>query len=264
MSKTGGVKKNKVMDSKATNQAYYKTYWNENMIRYLQQSAGGRWFDHLLRLTLSEIPAGTVRTVADIGCGVGNKTAMMARHFQKAQVIGYDFSEEGIAAAKAFHKVKNVDFATADITEAKHHQKFDLITAFDVLEHIDDWKGLTKQLIKNNSRYMLISSPVGRMRPYEVHIGHVRNFKKDEIEAFMESHGYRTVKRFYAGFPFHSPILRDLTNVFYKDYAELPQAELSFLSKKLHDIWYFLFRYCSFKSKGDIFVGLFEKERARS
>jgi SAM-dependent methyltransferase len=247
------------VDSKETNRAYYKTYWNENMIRYLQQSAGGRWFDHLLRLTLAEIPAGAVRSVADIGCGVGNKTAMMARYFQSSRVIGYDFSEEGIAAARKVHKLKNVSFDTADITQAKHKQKFDLITAFDVLEHIEDWQGLTKQLIKANNRYMLISSPVGRMRPYEVHIGHVRNFKKNEIEDFMESQGYQTIKQLYAGFPFHSPRLRDLTNHFYKEYAGLPQAEMSWLSKRMHDVWYLLFRYGSFKTRGDIFVGLFEK-----
>ncbi|OGL37060.1 hypothetical protein A3E49_02545 [Candidatus Saccharibacteria bacterium RIFCSPHIGHO2_12_FULL_49_19] len=74
----------------------------------------------------------------------------------------------------------------------------------------------------------------------------------------MESQGYKTLKTFYAGFPFHSPILRNLTNRFYNEYAELPQKEMSFLSKRMHDVWYFLFRYLSFKNKGDIFVGLFE------
>lgn len=247
------------MGSKELNKKYYESYWNKNMIQYLEKSGGARWFDHLLHHMFKEIHHDSVKSVADIGCGVGNKTATMARHFKDAKVTGYDFSEEGIAAAKKYHKVKNVSFATQDITESSYKKKFDLITAFDVLEHIDDWQGLTKSLIDVNSKYMLLSSPVGKMRPYEVHIGHVRNFKKREIEDFMESQGYKTVKTFYAGFPFHSPLLRDLTNVFYKDYAELPQAQMSFLSKKIHDIWYILFRYFSFKNKGDIFVGLFEK-----
>ncbi len=248
------------MNSKETNQEYYKSYWNENMIKYLYKSAGSRWFDYLFGLVLAEIPTKNISTVADVGCGVGNKTATMARHFKRAEVTGYDFSKAGIAAAKKFHKVKNVHFATEDITESSYKKKFDLITAFDVLEHIDDWKGLTKKLINVNNKYMLISSPVGKMRPYEVHIGHVRNFKKREIEDFMESQGYQTVKTFYAGFPFYSPILRNVTNLFYKNYAELPQSEMSYLSRRMHDVWYFLFRYLSFKNKGDIFVGLFEKK----
>jgi len=246
-------------DSKEINREYYKTYWNDNMLQYLLHSAGGRWFDYLLKLSLDETSKTKVRSVADIGCGVGNKTAVMADYYKNADVTGYDFAQEGITAAKKYHKRKNLHFANEDITAPKQEKKFDLITAFDVLEHIEDWKGLTKKLIKNNNRYMLISSPVGRMRPYEVHIGHVRNFKIREIEDFMESQEYKTIKTFYAGFPFHSPILRDLTNIFYKDYAELPQAQMSFLSRRMHDIWYFLFRYLSFKNKGDIFVGLFEK-----
>lgn len=244
--------------SKQINQKYYESYWNENMIQYLLKSAGGRWFDYLLRLTLAKTDSSKVKSVADIGCGVGNKTAMMADYYPKADVNGFDFSEPGIKSASIFHKRKNLHFATEDITESKY-KKYDLITAFDVLEHIDDWKDLTKKLIKANNRYMLISSPVGRMRPYEVHIGHVRNFKKREIEDFMESQGYKTVQTYYAGFPFHAPLLRNLTDIFYKDYAELPQSKMTFLGKRMHDVWYFLFRYCSMKHKGDIFVGLFEK-----
>jgi SAM-dependent methyltransferase len=248
------------VSSKEINQEYYKGYWNGNMLRYLLHSAGNRWFDYLLRLMLKEMPQKSVKSVADIGCGLGIKTATMAGYFDHADVWGYDFSKAGIDAAAEYHKVKNLHFATEDITESHYNKRFDLITAFDVLEHIDDWKGLTKKLIGVNNKYMLISSPVGKMRPYEVHIGHVRNFKRNEIEAFMESQGYKTVKTFYAGFPFHSPLVRDLTNVFYKDYADLPQSEMSFLSKRMHDVWYFLFRYLSFKQKGDIFVGLFEKK----
>ena len=127
------------------------------------------------------------------------------------------------------------------------------------MEHIEDWESLAKKLIAANNRYIMFSSPIGRMRPYEVNIGHVRNFNKGQIEKFMESQGYKTLKTLYAGFPFHSPILRNLTNMFYKEYAELPQKEMSFLSKRIHDVWYVLLRYFSFKNKGDIFVGLFEK-----
>lgn len=245
--------------SKDINREYYKTYWNVNMISYLNHSGGARWFNYLLDLFLNEIPKNSLSSIADVGCGVGNKTAHMAQHFPKSQVFGFDFSKEGIAAASKYHKEKNLSFSTKDITAIAHSKKYDLVTAFDVLEHIDDWKKLTKELIDVNGKYLLISSPVGKMRPYEVHIGHVRNFERLEIESFLENNGYKTVKTLYAGFPFYSPILRDLTNIFYKDYAALPTKEMSFISKRWHDVWYVLFRYFSLKNKGDIFIGLFEK-----
>ena len=253
------------MGSKDINQKYYDRYWNENMMNYLSHSAGVRWFDHLLYLTLAKIPARSVKSAADIGCGLGLKTASMARYFPKAEVYGYDFAKPGIVTAKKrFKDIKNLHFDTKDVTVSKTKKKFDLITGFDLLEHIEDWKGLTKDLIKLNNRYMLFSSPVGRMRPYEVHIGHVRNFKKREIEDFMELQGYKTIKTFYAGFPFYSPILRNLTDKFYKDYADLPQAQMGFLARRMHDVWYVLFRYFSLKNRGDIFVGLFEKINAKT
>ena len=246
--------------SKEINHEYYKHYWNENMIDYLNHSAGSRWFNHLLELLLSRLPRTQIKSVADVGCGVGNKTAMMARYYPEAEVSRFDFSAEGIEAARQHHRETNLQFATEDITESSYGKRFDLITAFDVLEHIEDWETLTRKLIDVNNRYMIICSPVGRMRPYEVHIGHFRNFKVNEIESFMEGHGYKTLETFYAGFPFYSPILRDLTNRFYKNYADLPQSKMSFVSKRVHDLWYVLFRFCSTRKRhGDIFVGLFEK-----
>ena len=247
------------MSSKQTNQQFYGHYWNDNTVKYLDQSAGSRWFKYLLGELLKEMPASRVKSIADIGCGVGNKTAHMARHFKKAKITGYDFSEAGIKVANKNFKSGKLSFANEDITKSKHRKKFDLISAFEVLEHIDDWQTLTKKLIEANNHYMLISTPVGRMRPYEVHIGHYRNFKRGEIEAFMESEGYRTVKTFYAGFPFYSPIIRDLTNLLYKAESAVLQSEMSFLSKRMHDVWYFLFRYCSLKHRGDTYIGLFEK-----
>ena len=230
------------------------------MLRYLENSAGSRWFDDLLLQTIKDIEKTNIRTVADIGCGLGLHTVLLAKYFNKAKATGFDFSSTGIAAAKKNNKLKNLNFSVEDITKAKNKKKYDIIAAFDVLEHIEDWQGLVKNLIKVNNRYFIFASPVGRMRPYEKHIGHFRNFKKGEIEAFMKTQGYKTIKTYYAGFPFYSPIVRDLTNTFYKSYELAPQSEMSTFTKFTHDAWYFLFKYCSLKHKGDNFIGLFEKD----
>lgn len=187
-------------------------------------------------------------------------TFLLAKYFKNAKVTGYDFSTSGIETAKKNLKLKNLYFSVEDITKVKSETKYDLITAFDVLEHIEDWQKLVKDLIKVNNHYFVFASPVGRMRPYEKHIGHFRNYRKGEIEAFMQKQGYRTVKTYYAGFPFYSPIVRDLTNRYYKSYNLAPQSEMSGLSELNHKVWYVLFKYFSFRHKGDNFIGLFEKE----
>jgi trans-aconitate methyltransferase len=253
------AKKSKA-DKKNINQPYYEGLWSENMLHYLENSAGSRWFDDLLQKIVKDTKKNSIKNVADIGCGLGLHTVLLAKYYTKAKVTGFDFSSTGIAAAKKNHKLKNLSFSVEDITKAKNNKKYDIITAFDVLEHIEDWQGLVRNLIKVNNRYFIFASPVGRMRTYEKYIGHFRNFKKGEIEDFMKSQGYKTVKTYYAGFPFYSPIVRDLTNRFYKSYELAPQSEMSGFTKFTHHVWYFLFKYCSLKHKGDNFIGLFEKD----
>lgn len=242
-----------------TNQQFFGDLWNENTIRYLSRSAGGRWFNDLLLMMLEQIDPDSISSVADVGCGVGMKTATMAKYFPNADVAGFDFAASAVEAASKAHRYKNIHFSVEDITKSEQHKRYDLITAFDVLEHIDDWQGLVKNLMAVNNKMMMLSFPTGRMRPYEAKIGHFRNFKRNEMESFMSASGYRTVKTFYAGFPFYSPIMRDFTNIFFKNYVEVTQAEMGRASKLFHDIWYVLFRYGSSRKKGDNFIGLFEK-----
>ncbi len=253
-------KKAKVKTVEEVNQEFFGEFFNENTVDYLSKSSGSRWFKDLLTMTMEEVNPKDVKSVADVGCGIGHKTSILKKYFRKADVSGFDFAEPAIKVAKtAYGKPQGIKFSCEDITKANYKKKYDLITAFDVLEHVDDWEDLVKKLIKVNNRYIIFSFPTGRMRPYEVNIGHYRNFQRDQVETFMESQGYTTVKTFYAGFPFFSPILRDLTQIFFKNYSETSTAKMGRLSKLMHDVWYVLFRYFSFKHKGDVFIGLFEK-----
>lgn len=111
--------------------------------------------------------------------------------------------------------------------------------------------------------YVMISSPIGKMRDYEKNVGHFRNYKQGEIELFMEQQGYLTVDYYYAGFPFWSPICRDLLNIFKKNAVNVQEPQekgMTWINKGVSIILYYLFRYCSCLGKGDQFVGLFKQE----
>ncbi|HET9442335.1 MAG TPA: class I SAM-dependent methyltransferase [Acidimicrobiales bacterium] len=244
------------------NQAFFGEIFNDNTVDYLAKSAGSRWFRDLLLMILEPVDTDDVATVVDVGCGIGHKTSTLRGRFPKASVQGFDFSPQAIEVATKAYGPEGIDFSCTDITKAGYSTRYDLIAAFDVLEHVDDWQGLVTDLVRANNRYIVLSFPVGRMRPYEVNIGHYRNFQRDQMERFMGEQGYATLKTFYAGFPFFSPIMRDLTQVFFKNYSETPNARMGRLGKLLHDVWYVLFRYGSLKHRGDVFIGLFEKSRA--
>lgn len=74
--------------------------------------------------------------VLDVGCGSGHAINVMARAFPKNRFTGYDFSPNGIAAAKAEAEslhLDNVRFEELDLRKLDAEARFDLITAFDVI-----------------------------------------------------------------------------------------------------------------------------------
>jgi 2-polyprenyl-3-methyl-5-hydroxy-6-metoxy-1,4-benzoquinol methylase len=108
--------------------------------------------------------------VADIGCGVGFSTLLMAKAFPKSEFIGYDFHEPSIEDARkhaAEHGLADrVRFEVArakDITE----NGFDLITAFDCLHDMGDPEGCARHLhtrLKPDGAW-LICEPIAADKP---------------------------------------------------------------------------------------------------
>ena len=105
--------------------------------------------------------------VADIGCGVGFSTLLMAEAYPKSTFVGFDFHAPSIADARrhaADHKLgKNVRFETAaakDINE----RDFDLITVFDCLHDMGDPKGCAthmRKLLKPDGTWMIVEPMAG-------------------------------------------------------------------------------------------------------
>ena len=77
--------------------------------------------------------------VLDIGCGHGHAVNVMARDFPQSRFTGYDFSEEGVAAGRAEAArlgLDNAHFAVADVVTIGDRDRYDLITAFDVVHDL--------------------------------------------------------------------------------------------------------------------------------
>jgi SAM-dependent methyltransferase len=93
----------------------------------------------LLQVTLPLIPGLMERLqagidVADIGCGSGYALNIMAQAFPMSRFAGYDFSQEGIAAAQAESRrlgLTNTRFEVRDVSRLDVPEHYDFITAFD-------------------------------------------------------------------------------------------------------------------------------------
>lgn len=110
--------------------------------------------------------------VADVGCGVGFSTLLMAKAFPASTFIGYDFHGPSIEQAKIHAKshglANSVRFETAPAKQIAERD-FDLITMFDCLHDMGDPRGCAahlRTLLKPDGTWMLVE-PIASDSPGE-------------------------------------------------------------------------------------------------
>jgi trans-aconitate 2-methyltransferase len=99
-----------------------------------------------VRDLLAAVPTTDVRTAADIGCGPGNSTQMLAERFPHAAVSGLDTSRDMLDAARK--RLPNVRFAEVDIASWADEGPFDVVLANAVLQWIPQHEQLLPRLVR--------------------------------------------------------------------------------------------------------------------
>jgi len=115
------------------------------------------WAEHIARYAFAARLADGVR-VLDIGCGTGYGTAELAQRAQSA--TGIDISADAIAYARQHYPAAT--FLAAPATAIPFPAaSFDLITAFEVIEHLDNWHDLLMEArrLLHPSGTFLVSTP---------------------------------------------------------------------------------------------------------
>jgi 2-polyprenyl-3-methyl-5-hydroxy-6-metoxy-1,4-benzoquinol methylase len=142
----------------------------EKLIEGMKTGKGMGWHEHAPRLfvgterffrpgyrtflTSAWIPAleGVVQKleagakVADIGCGLGASTIIMAQTYPNSKFYGFDYHDDSIKLAKdrgKDAKVKGIKFEKARATDYKEGE-FDLICFFDCLHDMGDPIGVAR------------------------------------------------------------------------------------------------------------------------
>ncbi len=104
--------------------------------------------------------------VADVGCGHGLSTILMAQAFPESRFTGYDFHSGSIAAATAHvqaHGLTNVHFEVGRAQDFEGRE-FDFVTCFDCLHDMGDPNAAAahiRRALKNGGTWMVVEPMAG-------------------------------------------------------------------------------------------------------
>lgn len=117
--------------------------------------------------------------VADVGCGHGASTILMAKTYPNSEFIGYDYHAESVRVATEKAAAAGVANARFEVADASSYEGdgFDLIAFFDCLHDMGDPTGVSRharQAIKDDGTAMIVEpfandevqdnlNPVGRV-----------------------------------------------------------------------------------------------------
>lgn len=146
--------------------------------------------EHLARYCFAE-PLARGRRVLDAGCGEGYGAARLAR--DSAAVYGLDNSEEAVSHARA--NCPGVVFVRGDCTNLPFAgASLDLVTAFEVIEHLNGWQGLISEAARvlTTTGVFLVSTPNrayyqttrSEPNPFHMHEFDYREFRAALMTAF--------------------------------------------------------------------------------
>jgi SAM-dependent methyltransferase len=117
--------------------------------------------------------------VADIGCGHGASTVLLAKAFPNSTFIGYDYHKESVERARAAAAEAGLANVAFEVAKAKDFpgRDFDFVAAFDCIHDMGDPKGAAahiRKALKPDGTFMLVEpfahddvadnlNPVGRL-----------------------------------------------------------------------------------------------------
>lgn len=155
-----------------------------------------RWFYELAEPYLG-------RRILDIGSGVGNHLP----YFEGRELVCLDLSPEAVSRLAERFGGPGREFIAGDISdpavvETLRARRIDTATCFNVLEHIEDFRGAlanAHDVLEPERGHLILIVPAHEFLYGAMdHLaGHYRRFNKRELSGVLREHGFEVVKARY-------------------------------------------------------------------
>lgn len=149
-----------------------------------------RLLSHIVQDLVGPLPRGF--RVLEAGCGNGNVLRFLSATIQRGAVVGIDLFEEGLRLAR--HRCGAL-LVRGDVHASPFQCQFEMIGAFDVIEHLhDDHQALRDfhRLLSPDGRLLLtVPAHMALWSYFDEAAGHYRRYSKAELEQTLQVCGYR-------------------------------------------------------------------------
>jgi SAM-dependent methyltransferase len=168
------------------------------------------WFQGRKELVLSllqrHLPCDNPR-ILDVGCGTGG---MLAGYQELGQALGVDTAEE----AAHFCHLRGLDMMLGSGTELPFaDESVDVVSALDVIEHVDDDRGILAEMhrVCRRNGILLLTVPAFQFlwSNHDVLNHHKRRYVRQGIAKLLDGTGFEPLKlSYYNSFLLPAAVLR--------------------------------------------------------
>jgi SAM-dependent methyltransferase len=167
----------------------------EDLERLAAVEDGSFWFRArnalLVRTFESQFP--DARSMLEVGCGNGYVLAAIAERHPAIAVAGSDLSGAGLRQARA--RIPSAMLVRADARELPFEAEFDVVGAFDVIEHVHDDEAVLAAIrtALRPGGGLLVSVPQHRWLWSETdrYAGHERRYTRRDLTDKLDRAGFR-------------------------------------------------------------------------
>ncbi|MDX6424566.1 MAG: hypothetical protein QOI67_2037 [Gaiellaceae bacterium] len=156
------------------------------------------WFRARNRLIVStfrrRFPDAT--SFLEVGCGGGVVLAAIADALPQIRLVGGELYEEGLAVAR--RRLPDVELRALDARDIGYEDEFDVVGAFDVIEHIDEDEQVLAQMVRATrpGGGVLVLVPQHRWlwSEHDKIVEHRRRYTRKELVAKAKRAGIEVVE----------------------------------------------------------------------
>ncbi|MBI3301856.1 MAG: methyltransferase domain-containing protein [Deltaproteobacteria bacterium] len=147
--------------------------YGPDLVAGIDRSNRAQFQYHLVKRWLPAMPEVVARLevgarAADIGCGSGYPSILMAQAFPRSRFYGFDVSEESLERARADAQKRGVadrvEFQRVSASALPESPKFDFITSFDAIHDMVDPRGAVRAIrraLADDGTYMMVEVKAG-------------------------------------------------------------------------------------------------------